>query len=142
MITDIFMQFATGASRGMALNTIHYLRAIGNIYINLIVSWIWLIITVVLVVRTAIVLRKTPVADMTKFKTKLLAGWVFYIALYAVRRVINALWFESVIIPFIQENNILYGLINTTINEGIFALLIILVVSTVRYVFNIKKMKL
>lgn len=141
VIIDIFMQFATGASKAMALNTVRYIKLgmIRSVTLNLIISWIWLIITAVLVVWTAMVLRKTPVADMTKFKTKLIAGWVVYIALYAVRRVINALWFESVIIPFIQENSILYGFINTTVNEGIFALLIILVISTMRYLFNVKK---
>lgn len=143
IITDIFLQLATGSSRGVAINTLHYIRLgmIRTMTINLIVSWIWLILTAALVVWTAIVVKKIPVADMPKLKVKLTAGWLVYIVLYAVRKIVNALWFESVIVPFIQENNMLYIFINTSINECIFALLLVLIINTARYVFNVKKSK-
>ena len=139
IIIDIFLQLATGSSRGLALNTIHYLRAMGNISINLIISWIWLGLTAALVVWTVVAMKKSQVANMSKLKVKLTAGWITYIVLYAVRKAVNILWFETVIVPFIQENNMLYVFINTTVNECIFALLLLLVISTARYVFNAKK---
>ncbi|MBP1570926.1 MAG: helix-turn-helix transcriptional regulator, partial [Oscillospiraceae bacterium] len=121
IIIDIFLQLATGSSRGLALNTIHYLRAMGNISINLIVSWMWLGLTAALVVWTVVAMKKSQVANMSNLKVKLTAGWLVYIALYAARKIVNALWFETVIVPFIQENNMLYVFINTTVNECIFA---------------------
>jgi len=141
IIIDIFMQFFTGASRAMALNTIQYIQSgmISHVTINLIISWVWLILTVVLVWWTVTVVKKTSVADMPKLKIKLTAGWIIYIVLYAVRRIVNALWFESVIVPFIQENNRLFVFINTTVNECIFVLLLLIVVNTARYVLNVKK---
>ncbi|MBP1550813.1 MAG: helix-turn-helix transcriptional regulator, partial [Oscillospiraceae bacterium] len=88
IIIDIFLQLATGSSRGLALNTIHYLRAMGNISINLIVSWIWLGLTAALVVWTVVAMKKSQVADMSKLKAKLTAGWITYIVLYAVRKAV------------------------------------------------------
>ena len=85
------------------------------------------------------VVRKSVVANMSKLKIKLTAGWAVYIALYAIRKIVNALWFETVIVPFIQENNMLYVFINTTVNECIFALLLLLIIGTARYIFNIRK---
>ncbi|MBP1554341.1 MAG: helix-turn-helix domain-containing protein [Oscillospiraceae bacterium] len=139
IIIDIFLQLATGSSRGLALNTIHYLRAMGNISINLIVSWIWLGLTAALVVWTVVAMKKSQVANISKLKVKLTAGWLVYIALYAARKIVNILWFETVIVPFIQQNNMLYVFINTTVNECIFVLLILLIIGTARYVFNAKK---
>ena len=139
IIIDIFLQLATGSSRGLALNTIHYLRAMGNININLIVSWIWLGLTAALVVWTVVAMKKSQVADMSKLKAKLTAGWITYIVLYAVRKTVNILWFETVIVPFIQQNNMLYVFINTTVNECIFALLLLLITGTARYIFNARK---
>lgn len=139
VIIDIFLQLATGSSRGLALNTIHYLRAMGNININLIVSWIWLGLTAALVVWTVVAMKKSQVANISKLKVKLTAGWLVYIALYAARKIVNILWFETVIVPFIQQNNMLYVFINTTVNECIFVLLILLIIGTARYVFNAKK---
>lgn len=139
VVLDILMQFFTGSSRGMALNTLHYIRAMGNITINLIISWIWLGLTAALVLWTVVVAKDAPIADMPKYKTKLIVGWAVYIVLFAVRKIVNALWFESVIIPFIQENNMIYHFVNTTVNEGIFALLILLIIFTARYVFNANK---
>ena len=139
IIIDIFLQLATGSSRGLALNTIHYLRAMGNISINLIVSWIWLGLTAALVVWTVVAMKKSQVADMSKLKAKLTAGWITYIVLYAVRKAVNIFWFETVIVPFIQQNNMLYVFINTTVNECIFALLLLLIIGTARYIFNVRK---
>lgn len=139
VIIDIFLQLATGSSRGLALNTIHYLRAMGNISINLIVSWIWLGLSAALVVWTVVAMKKSQVADMSKLKAKLTAGWITYIVLYAVRKAVNILWFETVIVPFIQENNMLFVFINTTVNECIFALLLLLIIGTARYIFNARK---
>lgn len=139
VIIDIFLQLATGSSRGLALNTIHYLRAMGNININLIVSWIWLGLTAALVVWTVVAMKKSQVANISKLKVKLTAGWLVYIALYAARKIVNILWFETVIVPFIQQNNMLYVFINTTVNECIFVLLLLLIIGTARYVFNAKK---
>ena len=139
VIIDIFLQLATGSSRGLALNTIHYLRAMGNISINLIVSWIWLGLSAALVVWTVVAMKKSQVADMSKLKAKLTAGWITYIVLYAVRKAVNILWFETVIVPFIQQNNMLYVFINTTVNECIFALLLLLIIGTARYIFNARK---
>lgn len=143
IIVDILMQFMTGASRAMALNTMHYIKLgfIRSMTINLIISWIWLGMTVALVVWTALVLRKTSVADMSKFKAKLVLGWILYIILYAARKAVNILWFESVIVPFIENNRIMFAFVNTTINECIFVLLILVIIGTVRYVFNAKKAK-
>ena len=139
VIIDIFLQLATGSSRGLALNTIHYLRAMGNISINLIVSWIWLGLSAALVVWTVVAMKKLQVANMSKLKAKLTAGWITYIVLYAVRKAVNILWFETVIVPFIQENNMLFVFINTTVNECIFALLLLLIIGTARYIFNARK---
>ena len=139
IIIDIFLQLATGSSRGLALNTIHYLRAMGNISINLIVSWMWLGLTAALVVWTVVAMKKSQVADMSKLKAKLTAGWITYIVLYAVRKAVNIFWFETVIVPFIQQNNMLYVFINTTVNECIFALLLLLIIGTARYIFNVRK---
>ncbi|MBQ5312590.1 MAG: helix-turn-helix domain-containing protein [Oscillospiraceae bacterium] len=139
VIIDIFLQLATGSSRGLALNTIHYLRAMGNININLIVSWIWLGLTAALVVWTVVAMKKSQVANISKLKVKLTAGWLVYIALYAARKIVNILWFETVIVPFIQQNNMLYVFINTTVNECIFVLLILLIIGTARYIFNVRK---
>lgn len=139
IIIDIFLQLATGSSRGLALNTIHYLRAMENISINLIVSWIWLGLTAALVVWTVVAMKKSQVANMSKLKAKLTAGWLVYIALYAARKIVNILWFETVIVPFIQQNNMLYVFINTTVNECIFALLLLLIIGTARYIFNVRK---
>ena len=139
IIIDIFLQLATGSSRGLALNTIHYLRAMGNISINLIISWIWLGLTAALVVWTVVAMKKSQVANMSKLKVKLTAGWITYIVLYAVRKAVNILWFETVIVPFIQENNMLFVFINTTVNECIFVLLLLLIIGTARYIFNARK---
>lgn len=139
MIVDVLMQFFTGSSRGMALNTLHYIRAMGNITINLIISWIWLGITATLVLWTAMVAKNVPVADRAKYKTKLTAGWAVYIVLYALRKVFNLLWFESVIVPFIMENNTMFVIINTIVNECIFVLFLVMIISTARYVLGANK---
>lgn len=141
ILLDISMQFFTGASKAMAINTIHYIKmgVIQSVTINLIVSWIWLLLTAALVLWTTMVVRKMPIANMAKYRAKLITGWVVYIALYAVRRIVNILWFESVIVPIIEEVNSLFILVNTTVNETIFILLTVMIISTARYVFNVKK---
>lgn len=141
IIIDIFLQLATGSSRGVAINTLHYIRLgmIRTMTIRLIVSWIWLGLTAALVVWTVVAMKKSQVANMSKLKAKLTAGWITYIVLYAVRKAVNILWFETVIVPFIQENNMLYVFINTTVNECIFALLLLLIIGTARYIFNARK---
>ena len=140
-LIDVFIQFFTGSSRAMALNTVHYINmgVVRSMTINLIISWIWLGLTAALIIWTSIELRKISVADMTKFKAKLTAGWLVYIALFAIRKIINVVWFEEVIVPLITEMNTLYIFVNAIINECIFALLIVVVINTVRYIYNAKE---
>lgn len=128
---DVFFRFAMGITIGMVRHTLIWSADMN--YARLAIAWIYLAITLLLIIWTIFTLKKKTLI-VTQFTGKQLwGGWILWLVLFLIHQLIVRSDFYFTFLSYIISIPVAYTLISMTLEWLRGGLLIAMIIFTLRY---------